>query len=32
MGCNALMKGTQVDGVYTAIEEGPQAQRFDKLS
>jgi len=25
MGCNALMKGTQVDGVYTArSEEGPQ--------
>ncbi len=33
MGCNALMKGTQVDGVYTADpKKDPKAQRFDKLS
>jgi uridylate kinase len=33
MGVNALMKGTQVDGVYTADpKKDPQAKRFDKLS
>jgi uridylate kinase len=33
MGCNALMKGTQVDGVYTADpKKDKTAQRFDKLS
>jgi uridylate kinase len=33
MGCNALMKGTQVDGVYTADpKKDNAAQRFDKLS
>jgi len=33
MGCNALMKGTQVDGVYTADpKKDPNAKRFDKLS
>jgi len=33
MGCNALMKGTQVDGVYTADpKKDAKAQRFDKLS
>jgi len=33
MGVNALMKGTQVDGVYTADpKKDPKAQRFDKLS
>jgi uridylate kinase len=33
MGCNALMKGTQVDGVYTADpKKDPHAKRFDTLS
>jgi uridylate kinase len=33
MGCNALMKGTQVDGVYTADpKKDKTAQRFDRLS
>jgi uridylate kinase len=33
MGCNALMKGTQVDGVYTADpKKDPTAKRFEKLS
>lgn len=33
MGCNALMKGTQVDGVYTADpKKDPDAKRFDTLS
>jgi uridylate kinase len=33
MGCNALFKGTQVDGVYTADpKKDPNATRYDKLS
>ena len=33
MGCDALFKGTQVDGVYTADpKKDAKAQRFDKLS
>lgn len=33
MGCDALLKGTQVDGVYTADPKtDPDATRYDKLS
>jgi uridylate kinase len=33
MGCDALLKGTQVDGVYAADpREVPDAERFDTLS
>ena len=33
MGCRALLKGTRVDGVYSADpEKDPKAQRFDRLS
>ena len=33
MGCDALLKGTQVDGVYTADpKKDPTAQRYDELS
>ena len=33
MGCNALFKGTSVDGVYTADpKKDPAAKRYDKLS
>lgn len=33
MGCDALMKGTQVDGVYSADPiKNPQAERYDRLS
>lgn len=33
MGCNALLKGTQVDGVYTADpKKDPDAERFDTLT
>ncbi|MCC2112137.1 MAG: uridine monophosphate kinase, partial [Hyphomicrobiales bacterium] len=33
MGCGALLKGTQVDGVYTADpKKDPTATRFDRLS
>lgn len=33
MGCDALLKGTQVDGVYTADPKlEPDAKRFDRLS
>ena len=33
MGCDALLKGTQVDGVYSADPKtNPDAERFDKLS
>jgi uridylate kinase len=33
MGCDALLKGTQVDGVYTADpKKDPSATRYDKLS
>ena len=33
MGCDALLKGTSVDGVYTADPKtDPKAQRYDKLS
>ena len=33
MNCEAMLKGTQVDGVYTADpKKDPQAQRFDSLS
>ncbi len=33
MGCDALFKGTQVDGVYTADpKKDPDAERFDTLS
>jgi len=32
MGCNAMLKGTQVDGVYTADPKtDPNATRFDRL-
>ena len=33
MGCRALLKGTRVDGVYSADpEQDPKAQRYDRLS
>ena len=33
MGCHALMKGTQVDGVYSADPKlEPNAERYDRLS
>ena len=33
MGCDAILKGTQVDGVYSADPKtDPQAERFDSLS
>ncbi len=33
MGCDALMKGTSVDGVYTADpKKHPDAERYDRLS
>ena len=33
MGCRALLKGTRVDGVYSADpEKDPEAQRYDRLS
>lgn len=33
MGCDALLKGTQVDGVYTADPKSdPTAERFDRLT
>ncbi len=33
MGCQAMLKGTQVDGVYTADpKKVPSAERFDSLS
>ncbi|MEQ1931330.1 MAG: UMP kinase [Parvularculaceae bacterium] len=33
MGCDVLLKGTQVDGVYSADpKKDPDAKRFDKLS
>ena len=33
MGCRALLKGTRVDGVYSADpEKDPQAQRYERLS
>lgn len=33
MGCDALLKGTQVDGVYTADPKlVPDAERYDRLS
>ncbi|WP_428409413.1 UMP kinase [Hyphococcus sp.] len=33
MGCDALLKGTQVDGVYSADpKKDPKAERFDHLS
>ncbi len=33
MGCDALLKGTSVDGVYTADpKKDPHARRFDRLS
>jgi uridylate kinase len=33
MGCDALLKGTSVDGVYTADPKtNPKAERYDKLS
>ncbi|MEC8578933.1 MAG: UMP kinase, partial [Pseudomonadota bacterium] len=33
MGCDALMKGTNVDGVYSADPKtDPSAERFDQLS
>ncbi len=33
MGCDALLKGTQVDGVYTADpKKDPSAERFETLS
>ena len=33
MNCNALLKGTQVDGVYSADPKtDPQAKRYDRLS
>ena len=32
MGCNALLKGTQVDGVYTADpKRNPDAERYERL-
>ncbi|MFL5335176.1 MAG: UMP kinase, partial [Geminicoccaceae bacterium] len=33
MGCNAILKGTQVDGVYSADpRHEPDAQRYDRLT
>ncbi len=33
MGCDALLKGTQVDGVYSADpKKDPKAERFERLS
>jgi uridylate kinase len=33
MGCNALLKGTQVDGVYSADpKKHPNAERYDRLT
>ena len=33
MGCNALFKGTQVDGVYSADpKKDPKATRYDRLT
>jgi uridylate kinase len=33
MGCDALLKGTQVDGVYSADpKKDPKAERYNKLS
>ena len=33
MGCDALLKGTQVDGVYTADpRKDPKAERFEQLT
>ncbi|MGE0409348.1 MAG: UMP kinase [Amphiplicatus sp.] len=33
MGCNALLKGTQVDGVYSADpKKDPKAERFDRVT
>jgi len=33
MGCDALLKATQVDGVYSADpEKTPNARRYDRLS
>jgi len=33
MGCNALLKGTQVDGVYAADpRKNPEAERFEQLT
>jgi len=33
LGCQALMKGTKVDGVYSADPKvDPKAMRFDRLS
>jgi uridylate kinase len=33
MGCDVLLKGTQVDGVYSADpKKDPKAERFDRLS
>ena len=33
MGCRALLKGTRVDGVYSADpEKDPRAERYDRLS
>jgi uridylate kinase len=33
MGCDALLKGTSVDGVYTADpKRDPNAKRYDRLS
>lgn len=33
MGCDALLKGTQVDGVYTADpKKDPNAERFERLT
>ena len=33
MGCDALLKGTKVDGVYSADpDKNPDAERFDQLS
>ncbi|MFO1039996.1 MAG: UMP kinase [Geminicoccaceae bacterium] len=33
MGCDAIMKGTQVDGVYSADpKQDPTARRFDRLT
>jgi uridylate kinase len=33
MGCDAMLKGTQVDGVYSADpRKDPQAKRFDELT
>ncbi|SFK68389.1 UMP kinase [Falsiroseomonas stagni] len=33
MGCDALLKGTQVDGIYTADpRKNPKAERYDQLT